>query len=77
MSTNTIAIQSYREMKPVLHREPLLPPVENSTAQVINLSDRLEVNYAGLPTEKNSDPSALKMPPLVRAYFKGRDNDPL
>lgn len=77
MSTNTLTIQSYRKTKPVYRKEHPVASIESPVAPVINMSEKMDVNYTGRQIRSVAEPSVWNMPPLVRAYFKGRDNDPL
>jgi hypothetical protein len=78
MATNIATIQPYRKIKPVLHKEPPASPAEGSGATIINISEKIDSNaYAGRQNISVTEVSSLNMPPLVRAYFRGRDNDPL
>ena len=77
MSTNTLAIQSYRKIKPVYRKEAPIASIESTVAPVINMSEKMDVNYTGRQSRSVAESSEWNMPPIVRAYFKGRDNDPL
>ncbi len=76
MNTTTLAIQSYRKIKPASvndMRAVSNASKESITAAVISITDKtaMEINLA-----ENHAKKGWVMPP-VRAYFKGRDNDPL
>ena len=81
MSTNTVAIQSFRKIKPVSRKGSPVASIESSEAPVININmaEKMDSAYIGRQNLSIAEPetSTLNMPPLVRAYFKGRDNDPL
>ena len=83
MNTDTATIQSFRKIKPAYRKEFPIASIESSIAPVINMSDvinmseKMDVNYTGRQSRSVAEPSVWNMPPLVRAYFKGRDNDPL
>lgn len=76
MNINTLAIQSYRKIKPASVNE--MHAVSNASkdsisAAVISITDKTAKEIS--PAEKHAKKGWV-MPP-VQAYFKGRDNDPL
>lgn len=75
MSTNTLTISSYRKIKPAFRKELPASHMDSSVAPVISMADKTDTGYTG--RRQGKPVPVLNMPPLVRAYFKGRDNDPL
>ncbi|MBC8035490.1 MAG: hypothetical protein H7Y03_15175 [Chitinophagaceae bacterium] len=74
MKANTLGIQSYRPIKPVSKRElhaVSADSAENSSAAIINIVNKSESSL------EKAGPKGWVMPPIVYAYMKGKDNDPL
>ena len=76
MSTDTLTIPAYRKIKPAFRKGLPGSQMDSSVAPVISMADKTDTGYTGRRQGKPA-PVLLNMPPLVRAYFKGRDNDPL
>jgi hypothetical protein len=76
MKANTLAIQSYRKIPATRNELHAISSglSENTSAAVINIADKTEQVTA---SEVKAGSKGWVMPPIVYAYMKGRDNDPL
>ena len=80
MNANTATtIQPYRKIKPVLHHQDAILIQEDFIAPIINISEKIDAGKTSpiSPGKAILEPVTWSMPPLVHAYFRGKDNDPL
>jgi hypothetical protein len=74
---NTISISSYRNQKPAFRRELssiINEEISAPKAAFVRITDKKDTQSTNQGVEAERQ---FIMPPLVRAYLKGRDNDPL